>query len=146
MQVKDIMSRNAEWVGADTPLAKVAEILRDKDIGCLPVGENDRLVGMITDRDIACRAVAEGRDPNKTTAKEVMSKGVTYCFEDQPDAEALQMMEDKEIHHLPVLSRQKRIVGMLTVSDFALKGDRSLKAGIPQLASRDAARHRERFH
>ncbi len=146
MKVKELMTVNAAWVDAETPLAKVAETLRDNDIGCLPVGDNDRLVGMITDRDIACRAVAEGRDPNKTTAREVMSPGIVYCFEDQSDAEALQMMESKAIHHLPVLSRQKRIVGMLSLSDFALKGDRTLKAEIPHLASRDAARHRERLH
>ncbi len=146
MKVKELMTVNAAWVDADTSLAKVAETLRDNDIGCLPVGDNDRLVGMITDRDIACRAVAEGRDPNKTMAREVMSQGIIYCFEDQTDAEALQVMESKSIHHLPVLSREKRIVGMLSLSDFALKGDRALKAEVPHLASRDAARHRDRLH
>lgn len=141
MQVKEMMTPNAEWVEANTPLQDVARTLRDNDIGCLPVGENDRLIGMITDRDIACRAVAGGLDPAKTEAREVMSKGITWCFEDQTDVEALRLMESKQIHHLPVLSRSKRIVGMLSLSDFALKSATALKSDVVQLASRDASRN-----
>src|SRR5690348_8506599 len=102
-RVKDLMTVHAEWVEANTPVREVAERMRDKGIGCLPVGENDKLIGMITDRDITCRAVADGLDFSKTKARDVMSKGVTWCFEDQSDVEATKMMENKNIRHLPVL-------------------------------------------
>lgn len=146
MQVKDIMTAHAEWVDAGTSLEKVAKILRDNAIGCLPVGENDRLVGMITDRDIAFRAVADGRNPVTTMAKDVMTKGITYCFVDQSEEEALELMERKQIHHLPVLSRDKRIVGMLSLSDLALRSNRGMRGDIIALASRDASRHGQQTH
>ncbi len=146
MQVKDLMTANAEWVEADASLKTVATTLRDNGIGCLPVGENDRLVGMITDRDIACRAVAGGLDPANTKARQVMSKGIIYCYEDQSDADALELMQSKQIHHLPVLSRQKRIVGMLSLSDFALKSDSRFSDEVINLTSRDASRHAKLAH
>ncbi len=141
MKVRDIMTKHAEWISADTPLKDVAKKMRDKDIGCLPVGENDRLIGMITDRDIACRAVASALDPASTKARDVMSKGVTWCFDDQTDAEAAELMETKKIHHLPVLSREKRIVGVLSIGDLALRSAKTLGAELIHLASRDAERH-----
>jgi len=139
-QVKDVMTAHAEWVGADTPVREVAKQMRDKGIGCLPVGENDKLIGMITDRDIACRAVADGLDLSKVKARDVMSKGVTWCFEDQSDVEATKMMKNKNIRHLPVLNRGKRIVGMLSFGDLALRS-KSLTAELLHVAARDASRH-----
>jgi len=100
--------------GADTPVREVAKKMRDKGIGCLPVGENDKFIGMITDRDVTCRAGADGLDLSKVKACDVMSKGVTWCFEDQSDVEATKLMEKKNIRHLPVLNRAKRIVGMVS--------------------------------
>src|SRR4029077_5938147 len=91
MQVKDAMTPHAAWIPPDVPPPEVATIMRDKGIGCLPVGENDRLIGMITDRDITCRAVADGLDLSRARARDVMSKGVTWCFEDQSDVEAAKM-------------------------------------------------------
>jgi CBS domain-containing protein len=141
MFVKEAMTSHAEWVSPDLSLAEVARRMKDNDIGCLPVGEKDRLIGMITDRDIVCRAVAKGSDPAKTKAREVMTKGITYCFDDQTLEDAVQMMEEKGIHHLPVLNRSKRIVGMLALGDVALKAAPSLFGGISKLASRDATKH-----
>ena len=138
--VKDLMTANAEWVGADTPVRKVAEKMRDKGIGCLPVGENDKLIGMITDRDITCRAVADGLDLSRAKARDVMSKGVTWCFEDQSDEEAAKMMENKKIRHLPVLNRAKRIVGMLSFGDLAFRS-KSLTKELLHVAARDASRN-----
>ena len=138
--VKNLMTAHAEWVGADTPVREVARKMRDKGIGRLPVGEHDRLIGMITDRDIACRAVADGLDLSKVKARDVMSKGVTWCFEDQSDAEATKLMESKNIRHLPVLSRAKRIVGMLSFGDLALRS-KSLTKELLHLAARDASRN-----
>ena len=138
--VKDLMTAHAEWVGADTPVREIARKMRDKGIGCLPVGEHDRLIGMITDRDITCRAVADGLDLSKVKARDVMSKGVTWCFEDQSDAEATKLMESKNIRHLPVLSRAKRIVGMLSFGDLALRS-KSLTKELLHMAARDASRN-----
>ncbi len=141
MQVKDAMTPHAEWISPEMSLKDVAQILRDKAIGCLPVGENDRLIGIITDRDITYRGVAVGADPNKTTARDVMSKGITWCFDDQAIDDAARLMEQKEIHHLPVLSRQKRMVGLLSMGDIALRSNQKLYREICKLAARDASRH-----
>jgi len=138
--VKDLMTAHAEWVGADTPVRKVAEKMRDKGIGCLPVGEDDKLIGMITDRDITCCAVANGLDLSKAKARDVMSKGVTRCFEDQSDVEATKMTESKNVRHLPVLNRAKRIVGMLSFGDLALRSI-SLMNELFHVAARDALRN-----
>jgi CBS domain-containing protein len=141
MFVKEAMTSHAEWVSPDLSLTEVARRMRDNKIGCLPVGDKDRLIGMITDRDIACRAVASGSDPAATKAREVMTKGVTYCFDDQTLEEAVDLMEEKGIHHLPVLNRSKKMIGILALGDIALKAAPSLSGGIFQLVSRGASDH-----
>ena len=141
MKIKDIMTGHAEWIRPDTSLQEAARRMRDNGIGCLPVGDHDRLVGMITDRDICCRAVAQGADPAKTKARDVMTKGVTWCYDDQEDADAIALMEGKQIHHLPVLNRQQRICGVLSIGDLALRSPKAFAKDLIQLASRDAARH-----
>ncbi len=118
-KISDIMTRKAEWVSPDTTIFEVARRLRDENIGSMPVGENDRLIGMITDRDIACRAVAEGLDPAKTSVRQVMSKTIAYCFDDQDVSDAAHMMEQKHIRRLAVLNRKKRLVGILSLDDLA---------------------------
>lgn len=142
MIVKEVMSSHVQWISAEIPVSEVARILRDNSIGCVPVGENDRLIGMITDRDITCRAVAAGDDLSKVTARDVMSQGMFYCFEDEGLDKAARLMREKEIHHLTVLNRQKRMVGVVSLGDLALKGDQVTRAEVVQLAARDAARHR----
>jgi len=119
MKVNEVMTRKAEWVSPDASIAEVAKMMRDENIGSLPVGENDRLIGMITDRDIACRAVAEGLDPAKTTARRVMSKTISYCFDDQEIDDAAHLMEQKHVRRLAVLNREKRLVGILSLDDLA---------------------------
>ena len=119
MKVSEIVTRQAEWMGPDVSISEVAKLMRDKNIGSMLVGENDRLIGMITDRDITCRAVAEGLNPATTTARQVMSKAITYCFDDQPVDEAAQLMEKKHIRRLAVLNRKKRLVGVLSLDDVA---------------------------
>lgn len=120
MLVKEVMNPKAEWVGPETFLADAAKTMRDKDIGCLPVWENEKLIGMVTDRDIICRLVADGRDPARTPVREVMSKEIAYCFDDQEVSDAAHVMEDKHIRRLPVLDRGEHIVGMLSVDDLAI--------------------------
>jgi CBS domain-containing protein len=141
MLVREAMTPEAEWITPDTTLIEAARKMRDRGIGCLPVGENDRLVGMITDRDLACRGVAEGADPKKTPVRQAMTKGIVWCLDSEGLEEAVHRMEEKKIHHMPVLNGQKRMVGILSLSDLALKGPRNLFIGITRLASRDASRH-----
>lgn len=119
MQVSQLMSKKVEWISPTLSLQEAARKMRDLDIGCLPVGENDRLVGMITDRDIACRGVAEGKAGPKTVVRDVMSPGISYCFNDQQVSEAAQLMEEKQIRRLPVLNREKRMVGILSMGDIS---------------------------
>lgn len=142
MIVKEVMSGHVQWISPEIPVSEVARIMRDNGIGCVPVGENDRLIGMITDRDITCRAVAGREDLGGVTARDVMSKGMLYCFEDEAIDKAARLMREKEIHHLTVLNRQKRMVGLVSLGDLALKGDQATRAEVVQLAARDAARHK----
>ena len=99
--------------------------MRDLDIDWLPV-QDDRLVGVITDRDVACRAISTGEDPAKTPIAWAMSKGIIYCFDHQPIGEVARLMERKQIHRLPVLNRKKRMVGMLTVGGIGLHAPHQL--------------------
>ena len=119
MNVKDAMHKKAEWVEPDTPLRDVAKKMKDLDVGSIPVGENDRLIGMVTDRDITCRAVANGKDCSKLTARDVMTKGIVYCREAEALDDALRIMEQKKIRRLPVIDDKKRMVGMLSIGDVS---------------------------
>jgi CBS domain-containing protein len=126
MKVREVMTPEAHWVDPEMTLKEAARKMRQQNIGALPVGENDRLIGLITDRDICCRAVAEGRDPTKVKVRDVMSPNISYCFEDQSVNEAAHFMEEKHIRRLAVLNRDKRIVGVLSVADLARHGERAL--------------------
>ncbi len=121
MQIKDVMSRDVQVIPPDLPVKDAACKMRDFDTGFLPVGENDRLIGMITDRDIAVRAVAEGKDTRICQVRDAMTKEVVYCFEDQDTEDAADLMSDRQLHRLPILSRDKRLVGVLSVGDLARK-------------------------
>jgi len=118
MLVKEAMSRDVKTVGPDQPIQEAARIMLDIDVGALPVGENDRLVGMITDRDIAVRGVAAGKGPS-ACVREVMSKEVRYCFEDEDTAHVARNMGEQQIRRLPVVDRNKRLVGILSLADLA---------------------------
>jgi CBS domain-containing protein len=100
--------------------------MRDLDIGSIPVGENDRLIGMVTDRDIVCRGVANGQDCSKLTARDVMSKGIFYCNDSEDLADASRIMEQKQVRRLPVLNDKKRMVGMLSIGDIGDAASREL--------------------
>ena len=119
MKVREAMTRDVKLVRPEQPISEAARLMAELDIGALPVEENDRLVGMITDRDIAVRAVALGRGPD-TPVIEVMSREVKYCFEDQSIDEVTQNMGELRIRRLPVLNRDKRLVGILSLGDLAI--------------------------
>ena len=118
MQVSKAMSRNVRIANPDHSICDVARIMADADVGALPVGDKDRLVGMITDRDIAIRAVAQGLPP-ETKVREVMSQDVKYCFEDEEISHVVDNIGDIQVHRLPVLSRAKRLVGIVSLADIA---------------------------
>ena len=119
MLVKECMSRTIETVSPDTPLQECAEKMRDLNVGSLPVWDDGKLAGMVTDRDICCRAVADGRDTAKTCARDVMSTDIACCFDDQDYEDAAHVMEDRHLRRLAVMDRENRMVGMLTVDDLA---------------------------
>jgi CBS domain-containing protein len=119
MKVREAMTRDVRLVKPDQPISEAARLMAEFDIGAVPVEENDRLVGMITDRDIAVRAVAAGRGPD-TAVREVMSHEVKYCFEDQSIDEVTQNMGELRIRRLPVLTRDKRLIGILSLGDLAI--------------------------
>ncbi len=119
MQVSEAMHNGVEWVAPDVPIAQLARTMKEKDIGAIPVGENDRLIGMVTDRDIAIRAFANGRDPTSLTARDVMSAGIVYCRTDEAVEDAVRIMEMKKIRRLPVINNDKRMVGMLSIGDIS---------------------------
>jgi len=119
MKVKEAMHNGVEWAAPQTPIPEIARRMRDLDIGAIPVGENDRLIGMVTDRDIACRAVANGADLGTLTARDVMSKGIFYCRDSEELEDAMRIMEQKQVRRLPVINDQKRMVGILSLGDIA---------------------------
>lgn len=121
MQVSEMMTRDAECTRPDATLKEVAERMKVLDVGSLPVCENDRLVGMVTDRDIILRSVASGQDPKTHRVKNVMTSEIFYCFEDQSVHEAAEMMKEKQIRRLPVLDRSKQLVGIISLGDLAIE-------------------------
>ena len=124
MKVSDAMSRDVQVASPTQSIRNAAQIMAKIDAGALPVGENDKLVGMITDRDIAIRAVAEGKSPT-TKVRDIMSEEVLYCFEDQDLDEVARNMSEMKIRRLPVVNREKRLVGIISLGDLARNEDSS---------------------
>jgi CBS domain-containing protein len=121
MKIRDVMTRSVELVNPDTSLQEAARKMRETDTGFLPVGENDRLVGTLTDRDITIRVVAEGRDPKSAKVRDAMSDELVYVFEDAETAEAADLMAQRQIRRLPVLNQDKRLVGVVSLGDLATR-------------------------
>lgn len=128
MNIREIMTPGTDLTGPDSPVREVAKRMRDDDVGALPVGENDRLVGMVTDRDIAIRGFTGAREPSECTVRDVMSEGIYYCFE-QDDAErAAEIMAQHKVRRLPVLNGEKRLVGVVGLTDLVRVGGLAEKA------------------
>jgi len=121
MLLRDLMTARIEEIPADATLVQAAEKMKRLDIGAIPVRENDRLVGMITDRDIVVRAVAEGRDPKKMSVREAMSRDICFCYEDDGVESAAKLMEEKQIRRLPVFDRSERAIGIVSLGDLAVR-------------------------
>jgi CBS domain-containing protein len=118
-QLKDLMSRDVKVVSPDATVDEAARTMRDGDFGMLPVGENDRMIGAISDRDIAIRAVAEGKGPG-TKVREIMSTGICWAYEDDTVESAAKLMSERQVRRLPVVNREKRLVGIVALGDFAV--------------------------
>lgn len=126
MKIEEIMTPYVRCVQSDVTLVEAAVVMRDMDVGALPICEAGRLVGMLTDRDITLRAVAECRDPRWTMVKDVMSSGVIYIYADQEIEDAAELMERKQVRRLPVLNREKRLVGIVSLGDVAINTSNEL--------------------
>ena len=135
MKIKKVMHNGVEWVSPDIPVQELAKKMQQFDIGALPVGENDRLIGMVTDRDIALRCVAEGKDCTKLTARDVMTPGIIYCRDNEALDEVAQLMESKQIRRLPVIDANKRMVGMLSLGDVSQAASEKVAAGVTKAVS-----------
>lgn len=120
MNIEKAMTPAVRCVALDATLVEAAKVMSELDIGAVPVCDADRLAGMLTDRDIVLRCVSEGRDPRRTTAREIMSEGIIYIYSDQEVEDAAELMEQKQIRRLPVLNREKRLVGILSLGDVAI--------------------------
>ncbi len=120
MKVKEAMHKGVDWVSPDTPVSELAKLMREHDIGAIPIGENDELIGMVTDRDIVCKGLAQdGFDARRATAREVMTPGIHCCREDDDLAKAVRHMEGLKVRRLPVINRGKRMVGILSLGDVS---------------------------
>lgn len=125
MKIAEVMSSDVQIVNPDDSIQTAARKMEDADVGFLPVGENDKLVGMITDRDLALRAVARGKDPKKTKVRDVMTEKVLYCSEDDDIADAAENMAELRVRRLPIVDARKRLVGVVSIGDIAFRHDPS---------------------
>ena len=140
MKVSKYMTRDVQLVTPTQTIREAARMMAEIDAGSLPVQEDDRLVGVITDRDIAVRAVAQGKSPD-TPVRDVMSREVLYCFEDQEVKEIARNMGDVKVRRLPVVNRDKRLVGIISVGDLALNDEPELTASAVTNISKHGGRH-----
>lgn len=140
MQVSQVMTRGVCIASPSQTIGDVAKIMAEGDLGAVPVSDNDRLVGMITDRDIAVRAVALGKSP-KTKVGEVMSRDVKYCFEDEDIAHVAENMGDIQMRRLPVVTRDKKLVGIIALADIASREDVKITGSAVRGISADGGSH-----
>jgi CBS domain-containing protein len=139
MQIKEIMSRDVEVIHPNSMLQEAASKMKSLDVGSLPVCDNRKLLGILTDRDITVRAVAAGRDPKRTTVSDTMTPEIIYCFEDQGIEEAAKLMERHQIRRLPILDRSQQLVGIVSLGDLAIEsGDEQLSGEVLEEVSEPA--------
>jgi CBS domain-containing protein len=130
MQVQEIMSRTVELVDPNTTIRDAARKMRADNLGALPVSENDRLVGMVTDRDIVMRGVAADRSAGNTTVREVMSEHVYWCFNDADVSDAAKIMAEHQVRRLPVVNQDRRLVGVVALADLGRNGEDAAKGAL----------------
>lgn len=138
MKIREIMTPDAQCVGPEDTLVDAASLMRQLDVGVLPVCAGEDVIGMLTDRDIAIRAVADARDPATTKVREVMSPGTLSVFDDQEVDEAIQLMEQHQIRRAPVMNRENRLVGIITLGDIAVDASAALSGEVLKCVSQPA--------
>ena len=130
MKVKDVMHKGVDWVSPNTPVTELAKLMREHDIGCIPIGEDDRLIGMVTDRDIVCNGLASNSfDAGRAMARDVMTEGIHCCREDDDLAKAVHHMEKLKLRRLPVMNKSKRMVGIISLGDVSHSASGDLLSG-----------------
>lgn len=129
MRVREVMTRSVECIGPNATLQEAAAKMKSLDIGTLPVCDNDRLVGMVTDRDITVRATAEGDPPKDIHVRDIMTPEVIYCFEDALVEDAARLMDAKQVRRLVVLNGDKRMIGIVSLGDLAVETGNEQLAG-----------------
>lgn len=145
MKISDCMTRDVQIADPQMTLREAARLMAKCDSGVLPVGENDRLVGMLTDRDIAIRGVAEGKGPD-ATVREAMSPDVRWCYEDESIEGVLRRLGDEQVRRMPVLNRAKRLVGIISMADLSA-GAKPQETGATLTAiSREGGQHSQAVH
>ncbi|MFC3677293.1 CBS domain-containing protein [Ferrovibrio xuzhouensis] len=142
MRVSEVMTRDVRLISPDHSIQEAAGIMADIDAGALPVGQDDRLVGIITDRDIAIRGVGRGCDA-ATKIGEVMSADIKYCFDDEDIGHVVKNMGDIQVRRLPVMNRSKRLVGILSLGDIATEGNQKQAAEVIRKVSEPNGQHRQ---
>jgi CBS domain-containing protein len=143
MRISEIMTRDPELIDPNSSIRDAARRMKNEDIGALPIGENDRLIGMVTDRDIAVRAVAEDRDPSSTTVRDVMSEKIYYCFEDDDIESAARCMAENRVRRLPILNRDKRLTGIVSLADIAQTGEECERVALEGVSEPSSEARRE---
>lgn len=119
MKLSDVMHRDPQVIRGDTTLREAAQRMRDADIGALPVCEGDRIEGVLTDRDVVVRSIAQGDDPEKARAADVMTREIAWCFDDDSIDEASRKMSERQVQRLLVLNHDKKLVGIVSIGDLA---------------------------
>ena len=129
MRLGEMMTMDVEVIDSNASLKQATAKMKDLDVGLIPVCEGDKLKGTLTDCDITVKATAEGRSPSKTKASDIMSKEIAYCFEDQEIEEAMGLMEARQIRRLPILNREKRLVGIVSLGDLSVHAWQNILLG-----------------
>ena len=143
MLVSEAMTREVRVANPTQTIRDVAKIMAEIDAGAVPVGENDRLVGMITDRDIAIRAVAEGKGPD-TPVRDIMSQDIKYCYDDEDLEHVAENMGELQVRRLPVVNRDKRLVGIVALGDVARHEDHHTTGETTAEVSKPGGKHRQK--
>lgn len=129
MKIKDVMTRNPEVIQPDETLEEAARKMKDLDVGPLPVCDGDRIIGMVTDRDVTVRATAEGKAPSEAKIRDVMTPDVHWCFEDDDVDDAARLMKEKQVRRILVVDGNKKLVGIVSLGDLAVDTRDERKAG-----------------
>jgi CBS domain-containing protein len=141
MKVADVMTRDVKVADPNRSVRDASRLMAASEVGALPVGENDKLVGMITDRDIVIRVLGVDRDPATTTIRDAMSGKIEYCFEDDEAVDAATRMAALQVRRLAVLSRDKRLVGIVSIGDLALRASPATGGRAMEGVTKPSSRH-----